>query len=224
MFARNVTGQKIAEEKLRTTEESLQVERLRTRIAADLHDDIGSTLSSTSIFSELLAKEVGPSSERAGELMERIAQNLRDVQQGLQDIVWTIIRRTICWRMSWSACTNTRPTSLRQGESDLRENSRLGGFIPDPHGVRRELYLVVKEGIHNIVKHARARRVTLEAELEGDLLVITLTDDGVGFDPLAWSKGTDCAVYGGARSRWGECHDRHPSRPGTRMVFRVRIA
>jgi len=123
---------------------------------------------------------------------------------------------------------------LHEHAADVLEAKEIGfeGRIPDsvasfriPMAVRRELYLVVKEGIHNIVKHARARRVTLDAELEGDLLVITLTDDGVGFDPARVVEGNGLrSVRRRAESLGGSVMiDTRPGR-GTRMVLRVRIA
>jgi hypothetical protein len=72
------------------TEKRLHAEKLRTEIAGNLHDDIGTTLSSTSIFAELLDKELNGTSARASKLLSRIKYNLLTVQISLHDIVWAI--------------------------------------------------------------------------------------------------------------------------------------
>jgi PAS domain S-box-containing protein len=226
VFARNVTAQKATEQKLRAAEENLRLERLRTRIAGDLHDDIGSTLSSTSIFNELLRREIAEVSPRGSELIDRIKGNLLDVQQALHDIVWTIdpnndLLDNLLLRLQ------EHGNEVLEGSGVIVRSSfpETGEAIRLPMQIRRDIYLVFKEVIHNIVKHSHARKVAFDAELDRQWLRMTIADDGIGFDPPSLVEGN------GMRSIRRRCEtaggsvrvDSTPGR-GTLIAFRVPIA
>jgi PAS domain S-box-containing protein len=226
VFARNVTGQRATEQKLRAAEENLRLERLRTRIAGDLHDDIGSTLSSTSIFNELLGREIGGASPRTSELIGRIGGNLRDVQQALHDIVWTIDPNNDLLENLLLRLQEHSNEVLEGSGIIVRSNfPEAGKVIRLPMQVRRDIYLVLKEVIHNIVKHSHARSVAIDVELDREWLRLTIADDGIGFDPSSLVEGN------GMRSIRRRCEtaggsvrvDSTPGR-GTLIAIRVPIA
>jgi PAS domain S-box-containing protein len=181
-FSRNITMLKRLQEELRGSEERLKLEKMRTRIAADLHDDIGSTLSSIMLFNEMLRKEIAGDSTKAVQLADRVGENLRSVQESLDEIVWSIDPENdsldeILLRMQEHAA----------GLLEAR-NIGLSVDVPDePLGIdlpmekRRQLYLIFKEAINNILKHAECRESTLVVRVEGHELLLSISDDGKGF-------------------------------------------
>lgn len=161
----------------------LELERVRARISADLHDDIGSTLGSISIFSEMAAREVAGTAPRAIELLGRIGEDSRAMIESLDDIVWSI---------------NPRNDSLDDILLRIREHSAevleardisLSLDLPTdtlrlklPMEKRRHFYLIFKEALNNIVRHAACSSVCISVDVRGDVLSLTLSDDGCGFD------------------------------------------
>ncbi len=161
----------------------LAVERLRTRIAADLHDDIGAGLTEISILSEVIPPLLPADMDQtAGKHIERIGDTSRQLVDSMSDIVWLV-----------------SPT--RDSLYDLV--SRLGAFcenmghgsgirfeIRNPEDLRKvhlgtekrqNLYLIFKEAINNTVKYSGADKALLAVARQGSQLVVELTDDGCGF-------------------------------------------
>ena len=225
-FSRNVTELKRAQEMLRQAEESLEMERLRSQIAGDLHDDIGSTLSSTSIFGELLSKEITDFSPRATELLSRIAENLSNVQQGLHEIVWTINPE--------NDSLDNLLLRLQEHASEVLEGKgiALRSHLPEGEALvslsmqaRRDLHLMFKEAIHNIVKHANATEVSIGAELDNGCLRLTVADNGEGFDTAHLVEGNGLRnMKRRVEATGGTMELNANAGSGTTVVFRVPIA
>lgn len=161
----------------------IAMQKVRNRIASDLHDDIGSTLTNISILSELSRQKLGQQGE-AAVFLSRIAEEVNNSSQALDDIVWSI---------------NTNNDTLEQTVARMR---RYAAEIFDGANIhytlsldehfaqrklnmeqRRDCFLLFKEVINNIYKHADARQVTIRVWLESNQLYMTIEDDGKGFDP-----------------------------------------
>jgi ligand-binding sensor domain-containing protein/signal transduction histidine kinase len=159
----------------------LELERLRTRIATDLHDDIGASLTQIAIMTELVGKDCA--NVPAAEPLARIAEVSRDLVDSMSDIVWAINPQRdnlgdLAFRMQ------------RFANDVLGAGVELDFQIPEEWGdtrlqadVRREVFLIFKEGINNIVKHSSCTHVQIRVSLEGTRLVMELEDDGEGFQP-----------------------------------------
>ncbi|MFL6233995.1 MAG: two-component regulator propeller domain-containing protein, partial [Thermoanaerobaculia bacterium] len=160
----------------------LELERVRTRIAADLHDDLSSSLSRISILSELGRRRVIDPEAPEATILDQIGETARELIEATGDIVWAI---------------DTRRGDL---ESLLARIRRFAGDLLEARGVsvlcagppraaeialrpemKRELYLVLKEALHNACKHAQAQKVWIEVAATGRDLVAEVRDDGVGF-------------------------------------------
>jgi PAS domain S-box-containing protein len=194
LFSRNITEQKRAEEKLRQAEERLKLEQLRTRIAADLHDDIGSTLSSMSIFSAMLGHHISPERSEASRMLHRVQENLRSVQESLHDIVWTINPENdaldnIILRMEEFATEvlEARGISLHLVVPEAQDP------VSVPMQLRRYIYLIFKEAINNVVTHSDCREVTVEIVTDGRSLQVSVADDGKGFEHDQAASGNGLA-------------------------------
>jgi PAS domain S-box-containing protein len=223
LFSRNITEQKRAEERLRQAEERLKLEQLRTRIAADLHDDIGSTLSSMSIFSAMLGQQIPPELSTAGRMLHRIQENLRNVQESLHDIVWTINPENdaldnIILRMEEFA---TEVIEARGISLHLVVPEAQGPVIV-PMQLRRYVYLIFKEAINNVVTHSDCREVTVEIVTDGHSLQIMVADDGKGFEPGKVPGGDGVSNMKKRAATLGGTCEVH-SRPGKGTTVTVRI-
>ena len=164
----------------------LAVANIRTRIATDLHDDIGASLSQIAILSEVA--QTGADGNRPPLL--KIASISRELVDSMSDIVWAIAPDHD--RLSDLISRMRRFANDVLGAHDMALDFR---FSIEEHelkigaDVRRQLYLVFKEGINNIVRHSGASRVEIEFDRAGNRLSLRLRDDGKGFDPKLPSKG-----------------------------------
>lgn len=158
----------------------LELEKVRTRIATDLHDDIGSSLSQIAILSEIARHKGG-----ANEPLDLIADTSREMVDSMADIIWAINPRRdnlndLIGRMRNLASEMTEFTdiNLRFNLSGVEseDSLQLGADL------RREIYLIFKETVNNLVKHADCKRAEIEFRLEADVFSIVVNDDGKGFD------------------------------------------
>jgi signal transduction histidine kinase/ligand-binding sensor domain-containing protein len=164
----------------------LELEKVRTRIATDLHDDIGASLSKIAILSEVVHQRVAPVAAGAeiNEPLEEIAGTSRELVDSMSDIVWAINPERdhlsdLIQRMRNLAgeLTEYADIGLRVKLSGVEDDARL----PLGADLRREVYLIFKETINNLVKHSAADTAEISFAVERDQLVITVTDDGKGF-------------------------------------------
>lgn len=160
----------------------LEVERVRTRIASDLHDDIGASLSRIAVLTEVLKRKAGPEhAERLGS----IADLARELVVSMSDIVWATDPRrddlksvTRRLRAFASDVLEARGIAFECRVAPECEDVRLG---PEP---RRHVYLILKEAVSNVAKHSGATDARLAFSTEGSFLVAELRDDGQGL-PVA---------------------------------------
>ena len=166
----------------------LQTERVRTRIASDLHDDIGSSLSQIAILSEVARTSAGDDARVAAPL-GRIATLSRESVDAMGDIVWAIDphRDTpthLAQRMRRLASDLLSARGIEvQFEIADATHPRLGA------DVRREVFLIFKEALHNITRHAQATRVEIEVTIAQRRLQVIVQDNGRGFDPSRVQDG-----------------------------------
>ncbi|HZT61424.1 MAG TPA: two-component regulator propeller domain-containing protein [Pyrinomonadaceae bacterium] len=171
----------------------LALERVRTRIATDLHDDIGSSLSQVSVLSEVVRRRVGADPEVA-EPLKMIAQLSRDLVDSMSDIVWAINPK----RDRLSDLTQR----MRRHASDVftARDIEFTFVAPDPQrnmsvgaDTRREVFLIFKEGVNNLVRHSGCTAAEVEFRILDGALELTLRDNGRGFDPNLDSEGNGLA-------------------------------
>jgi signal transduction histidine kinase len=169
----------------------LAVERVRSRIAADLHDDLGASLTRIAVLSEL-ARQKGPQGDGAPELRQ-IADTARQLTDEASDIVWSIDPHhddlaSLLARLRRLAADllGERGIELEFAAPPDAEAIRLSA------DQRRNLLMVLKEALHNAARHAGARRVEVRIEATGSALLAVVRDDGRGFDvttPAATANG-----------------------------------
>ncbi|HJU57100.1 MAG TPA: two-component regulator propeller domain-containing protein, partial [Pyrinomonadaceae bacterium] len=168
----------------------LEIERVRTRIATDLHDDIGASLSQIAILSEVANQRVGRDGASVTEPLELIANTSREMVDTMSDIVWAINPRrdrlsdlTHRMRRFASDILAARDIRFRFTAPPDEKVLKLGADL------RREVYLMFKESVNNLAKHSACTEAELEISVVGDWLIVKVSDNGKGFDTGAAGNG-----------------------------------
>lgn len=158
----------------------IRSERMRARIAMDLHDDVGSTLSYLSILSEIARRQTNNGA--ASESLGRLAQISRELVASMGDIVWAVNPQRdhgadLVQRMRrfgedlLGACQITFDCTATADVQDA----------PIPADVRREIYLIFKEAMNNIARHSGCRNALAHLSMGPSELRLEVCDDGAGF-------------------------------------------
>lgn len=167
----------------------LALERVRARIASDLHDDLGAGLARIAISSEHARRA---SEERARAIAADIASLARSLRASMGDLVWAVDPRLdsladVAARMRQIAHESFSDEcgQLSFESSPEVDSSRLRVSPTD----KRNLLMFLKEALTNVARHARASHTTAVLALRERRLVLSVRDDGVGFDPLNVVRG-----------------------------------
>ena len=174
----------------------LEMANVRTRMATDLHDDIGSGLSRMAILSEVVKQQMGDTAEQSVPLLTEIADSARTLVDSMRDIVWSIDPRrddlaNVVVRVRQFASDVLEPQKIKlnfQAPAEL-EKVKLN---PEQ---RRHLFLIFKEAINNIARHAECASVSLDITVSHNQLIAEIRDDGRGFSPVS---ATETATNGRA--------------------------
>lgn len=160
----------------------IALEHVRTRIATDLHDDIGSNLSRMAILSEVVKQQTSDRSPESAPLLADIADSARQLVEAMSDIVWAIDPR--------QDDAGHLTMRLRQFAADMFDLRSIRWEVQAPPELehrklrpeqRRQVFLIGKEAIHNIVKHAGATDVAIAISETDRELRLEIQDDGRGF-------------------------------------------
>jgi ligand-binding sensor domain-containing protein/two-component sensor histidine kinase len=161
----------------------LELERVRTRIAADLHDDIGAGLSRVAILSEVVKRLIrGGREGDAMPMLTEIADSARELLESMREIVWAIDPRR--------DSLDNLVSQIRQFASDLLEAQPIRWEFRVPEEMerirlepdqRRQLLLIFREALHNIERHSGCGNVFLSLALSNHQLEAKISDDGRGF-------------------------------------------
>lgn len=163
-------------------EEKLQA--LRNRISQDIHDEIGSTLTSISLFGVVALKSLTDKESVAHKMITRINQSTVQVVESISDIVWTInsdndkigdlINRMRAYAAEW----------MENGDWNIHfETDKEILNIPMNMVQRRNVYLIFKEALHNAFKYSEGKNLTVSFQRKDKNLILTIQDDGKGFKP-----------------------------------------
>jgi signal transduction histidine kinase len=184
-----LSERKRAQRRIQLLERERAVADERARIAQDIHDEVGASLTKISKLAEWIEHDAGAGHSN-GELTRSIAKTARDTIQAMDEIVWAINPKNDTLKemadyLVYFAGDFLRPTGIACG---LNVPLRLPA-LQVPAELRHNLFLVVKEALNNAVKHASPKRITLKLELVSESrLRIEVADDGKGFE-LAPAEG-----------------------------------
>lgn len=162
----------------------VELERMRTRIATDLHDDIGSSLSQIAILSEVSRQRIGKEQNGVGESLAQIANISRDLVDSMSDIVWAINPRRDRVSDLTQRMREFAGDVFTAREIEFSFRAPAGGLETRlDAGVRRQLYLIFKEAVNNAARHSRCTQAEIEFDVAQGLLLLRVRDNGRGFDP-----------------------------------------
>jgi signal transduction histidine kinase len=154
--------------------------RIRDRIARDLHDDMGSYLSSISILSATLP----PDPARAQQNLDRIGHTARQVMEAMSDIVWSVNPTHDTMQQILDRMKLVGDELFSETDTDVRFEIGPGvESLTLPLERRRDFYLIYKEALTNAAKYAQARTVQVRMWLKNNQLHLSVEDNGRGFDP-----------------------------------------
>jgi signal transduction histidine kinase len=178
--AANVAGENL---RLAKEERLAELERVRSRIATDLHDDIGASLTQIAILSEVAQQQHATGNGAVAEPLDMIYNVSNELVGTMSDIVWAINPRKdhlpdLSQRMRRFASDvlSAKEIDFEFVAPPYDENLSLGA------NVRREVFLIFKESINNIVKHSHATMVEISFEVAGRNLCLRVSDNGDGFE------------------------------------------
>ncbi|MFZ2898981.1 MAG: two-component regulator propeller domain-containing protein [Saprospiraceae bacterium] len=167
----------------------LRIHRIRSQISDDLHDAIGSTLSNIQILIALIRQKLKKESEVTS-LLGRIEEEVQGSADSLDDIIWSINPD--------NDPLDAVLARIRRFATEIFEAKEIEGAIFFPQhteslrldmGRRRQFFLLFKEAVNNMAKYSQCKKAEITVDCENGALLMTVADDGVGFDINALPEG-----------------------------------
>lgn len=207
----------------------LALERVRTRIATDLHDDLGASLSRIGLLGAMAQDRITTEPGLAREMMTTIGEEARYLVEATSDLVWSV-------DPSQDDLQNLL-VRLRRFAVDLLEAKGMrlefeapadAAAVPLSPESRRGLYLMLKEAIHNAARHSRGSLARVRIEVRDGEVFGVVEDDGIGLSPARESTAGGGRGLGGlqtrARALGGAAAAASLPEGGTRISIRVPLA
>ena len=197
--------------------------QVRNLIARDLHDELGSTLTSINILSQVSKNNMQKDQQKTTTLLEKITEQSQQMQQDMSDIVWAIRPdndkvENMVVRMREFLGHTLEPKNIaidfNVDEKVLKESLSMQQ--------RRDVMLILKEAINNTAKHAKCKRVGVMLSKQNGTLQLIVTDDGIGFnkDAITSSSGLKNMISR-AESMKGTIDIQSEAGKGTRIQLQV---
>jgi signal transduction histidine kinase len=169
---------------------------LRNRIAADLHDEVGSSLSSIHMLSQMATQKQTTDSHL--EILARMSTNAKETMDKMGDIVWMI-------KPGESEGTNLKQRMVRFAQEigssrEILTEINLEDLEKTKLSMeqRKNIYLIFKEALNNAAKYSGAEKITIDLNVQNKQVVMKISDNGKGFEPLLAGNGNG---LGNMRSR-----------------------
>ena len=161
----------------------LAVEKVRRRVARDLHDDMGSTLSTINILSEMARMKIRSDVDKTSEYIGKISDNSSRMMEAIDDIVWSInpmndSMQKITARMREFA---TSVLEAKDIDIDFKVEEAVNHLTLDMEA-RRDFFLIFKEAINNAAKYSKCNHISISIHVRQKRLLLDIRDDGIGFD------------------------------------------
>lgn len=200
----------------------LELERIRTRIATDLHDDIGANLSLMAMASDAAQRRFTQEDPQMNEALSLISGTSRELVDSMGDIVWSVnpARDHLLDLV----------TRMRRFASDVFSAKNITFKFDAPTDdrdiklrteTRREVLMIFKEAVNNIARHSGCTRVDIELSDRGGRLTLKLNDDGKGFDSSRESEGNGIVSMARRAERLKGTLEITSSSEGTSMILKM---
>jgi signal transduction histidine kinase len=159
-----------------------ELERDRTRIARDMHDDLGTVATAITMTASLATRNLKDNPAKAAEHLKTVRGSARRLVTAMDALVWAVDPANDT--LDELGIHLTRMVEEVFMHSEIRHRLRIPSTLPRTHlgsGVRHQLALAVKEALHNILQHSGASEAVLALETHKHLLSIEVRDNGCGF-------------------------------------------
>ncbi len=167
----------------------LAEDKLRSKIARDLHDEIGSTLTSINILSKV-AMQNGLEAAKIKTYLQKIKDNSANIMERMSDIVWAI--------NPVNDSFDKVILRMKEFAAEILESAGINYYFSEEGSLnktqlnleqRKDIYLIFKEAVNNAVKYSRATEVNVILQKENDRLKMIIIDNGNGFNAEAGHAG-----------------------------------
>ncbi len=163
--------------------QQMRTQRIQDKIARDLHDDVGSTLSSIAILTQVAQNQLIDAPEKTKNLLHQISENAQEMLENMSDIVWTNKTMNdnfeqLFVRMQEFTAKILEPKGI---EYDFSFDESLKSIKWNAQKYY-DFYMIFKESVNNSVKYSEAKSLTINLLKKQNILFMTIKDNGKGFD------------------------------------------
>jgi signal transduction histidine kinase len=156
-------------------EKKLAIEKERQRISSDMHDDIGANLSALRLYTKSI--------QNPGDVLKnsQVDEMMNELSDKVREIIWRLDKNgdTLAGLINFIEATSVNLFK----HSPIKFNINLPDLIPEidiDTDTRHDIFLIVKEGLNNAIKHSMATEVLLKISFQGNRLKVIVKDDGTG--------------------------------------------
>ncbi|MEJ2543464.1 MAG: two-component regulator propeller domain-containing protein [Calditrichaceae bacterium] len=170
--------------KLKAIEQAAE-EKMRSKVAADFHDELGNRITKISLFSEIIKNNFEENIDNALEYLDKINENARNLYNETRDFIWHLDPK--------KDTLADLVIRLKSFGEELFEGTditfRFVNLIKDAEQIhlsmewRQHILRIFKEGMHNSLKYSKCSDVKLIIKKDDNKIILELSDDGIGFDP-----------------------------------------
>lgn len=202
-----------------------ELQHTRARIAADLHDEVASSLASIRLYSEVVAKQLEGAHSESQNILVRIRQQAHEVTESIAEIIWSVDPRHDRLGDLLARIQDFARQVLPAAGIDFHfQGKALPIEKPLTPRLRRALYLILKEAITNAMRHSKAKNLTLRCLYRGNHLEVLIEDDGCGLNPQQPPSGRGLEnMRARAREIGAAFHIENGLPRGTRIRLRLKI-
>ena len=178
-----INRRKLARQKI-FFQQQIALEKQRSKITADLHDDIGASLSSLQINSAVANQLMNKNdTKQAGVILDKIETQTHDLADKIGDIIWSMKPgkeefMTMSSRIKNFANEILSATNIIY---EIKIDAALDSIVKD-FSTRKNIVLITKEAINNAAKYSQAAHISIDLQIVQNSIQLSITDDGIGFD------------------------------------------
>ncbi|HEX8358169.1 MAG TPA: two-component regulator propeller domain-containing protein [Segetibacter sp.] len=204
----------------------VEMQMVRTRIARDLHDDMGSTLSTINILSEMAKMKIDKDLNVTKDYIGKISDNSSRMMEAMDDIVWSInpindSMEKITARMREYAANLFEAKDI---EYTFNVDESVKHIKLDMEA-RRDFFLIFKEAINNLVRHSKCKHAAVKIEIYEYTMLMKILDDGVGFVVKEVDNGNGISnMQKRAQALNGILNIESKVSAGTKVILEVKFA
>ncbi|MCC5937117.1 MAG: hypothetical protein JJU34_07535 [Lunatimonas sp.] len=203
----------------------LAVVKVRNRVARDLHDDMGSTLSTINILSSMAKTKIQTDPVKASEYISKITENCQRMMEAMDDIVWSIKPQNDSMDRIIARMREFANQALEAKDIDYHMEVADEVFkVKLPMDARRDLFLIFKESVNNLVKYSKSPKAYIQFSLKKDKLHVCIIDYGQGFDVEKAESGNGLSnMKKRAQTMGGELKISSKKGEGTEVVLTIAV-